>query len=343
MDHRDVAPRGADAHMEHALRLAEAALPGHDPNPRVGCVVVRDGEVVGTGAHRGAGSPHAEVVALAVAGEQARGATAFVTLEPCSHTGRTGPCVEALTAAGITRVVYGSADRTEEAAGGAAALRRAGIDTLLHPIPGLEHLNRRWETAVRRGRPWVTAKTAISLDGRIAAADGSSRWITGEQARADVHRLRTRVGAVVTGTGTVLADDPLLTARPDGRTVDPQPIPVVVGRRGVPDGAALAARPDLIRIAEHDPTRTLQQLAARQIRRVLLECGPTLLSAWLRAGVVDELVVYQAPVLLGGGRTVTTDLGVADIAAALRWRTLDRTVLGEDLRLTLEPAPQEEH
>ena len=218
--------------MDRALALA-ARSPLADPNPRVGCVLVTvDGRIVGEGWHRGAGTPHAEVVALRAAGSDAAGATAFVTLEPCNHQGRTGPCVQALLRAGVRRVVYGQTDPNRPAAGGAAALAAGGVDVLGGVRAGeATQLNEAWTFSVTRGRPFVTWKVAGTLDGRTAAADGTSMWITGPQAQLDVHRLRADCGAIVVGTGTVLADGPRLTVRsPDGRKAARQPVRVVVGR-----------------------------------------------------------------------------------------------------------------
>jgi diaminohydroxyphosphoribosylaminopyrimidine deaminase/5-amino-6-(5-phosphoribosylamino)uracil reductase len=325
------------------LRAIDAARlgPEADPNPRVGCVVTDAvGTVVGTGHHRGAGTPHAEVDALAQAGDRARGGTAHVTLEPCDHTGRTPPCTRALIEAGISRVVYSVADPDPLAAGGAATLTAAGIAVeggLLQEAG--EALNASWLHARRTGRPWVVAKSASTLDGRVAATDGTSRWITGTAARADVHTLRARCGAVVVGTGTALVDDPQLTVRrPDGTDAATQPLRVVVGRRPLPPTARLLddAAATLV-LPTHDPAEVLATLHARGIHRVLLEGGPTLSAAFLAAGLVDEVVAYVAPALLGAGASVTADLGVTTIADAVRLLPTDVTVLGPDVRITARP------
>jgi diaminohydroxyphosphoribosylaminopyrimidine deaminase/5-amino-6-(5-phosphoribosylamino)uracil reductase len=329
------------------MRAIDAARlgPEADPNPRVGCVVTDAvGRVVGTGHHRGAGTPHAEVDALAQAGDAARGGTAYVTLEPCDHTGRTPPCTRALIEAGITRVVHAVADPDPLAAGGAATLTAAGIAVeggLLQEAG--EALNASWLHARRTGRPFVVAKSASTLDGRVAAADGTSRWITGEAARADVHDLRARCGAVVVGTGTALADDPRLTVRrpnpPDAGSQLRQPLRVVVGHRPLPAGARLFDdTAETLVLATHDPAEVLATLQARGIHRVLLEGGPTLSAAFLAAGLVDEVVAYIAPAFLGTGASVMSDLGVATIEDAVRLHPVDVTVLGPDVRITARPA-----
>src|SRR5215218_1405282 len=263
--------------MRRALELA-AAGPWPDPNPRVGCVLVTaDGTVLGEGYHHGAGTPHAEVEALRAAGDAARGATAYVTLEPCSHTGRTGPCTDALVAAGVARVVFAQSDANPHAAGGAERLYAAGVQVTGGVLADeAATLNERWTRTVTLRRPLVTWKLATTLDGRSAAADGTSQWITGEAARAEVHALRATVDAIVVGTGTVLADDPTLTARrPDGTLHEHQPLRVVVGHRAVPRGYALAA-PEVLHLRTHAPDAVLAALHERGLADVLLEGGPRL-------------------------------------------------------------------
>lgn len=331
-----------EAWLRRAVDLARQGRPdGADPNPRVGALLVdAGGVVVGGGFHAGAGTPHAEVVALREAGGRAEGATAYVSLEPCAHTGRTGPCADALLAAGVARVVYAGADPTVEAAGGADRLRAAGVRVQHHPLTAAEELNRRWTAAVTSGRPFVTWKVGATLDGRVAAADGTSRWITGPQARRDVHLLRAEVGAIVVGTGTALVDDPALTVRDEaGEPVGRQPLRVVVGRREVPAGAAVRADDHWLQIDSPDPFDTLKPLHDKQIRHVLLEGGPTLAAAWLQAGAIDEVRAYVAPTLLGAGPALVGELGVATIAEAVRLELADVARLGEDVRLTLRPAP----
>ncbi len=322
--------------MRAALELA-ARGPLVDPNPRVGCVLVRDGSIVGRGWHAGAGTPHAEVGAIAEAGDRARGATAFVTLEPCAHTGRTGPCVDALTAAGVSTVVYGQSDPNPVARGGGEVLRRRGIE--VHSGVLAEHaaaLNERWTYAVTHEKPWVTWKFAMTLDGRSAAADGTSQWISNELSRADVHELRRRVGAIVVGTGTALADDPQLTARSaDGAVTGRQPLRVIVGDRDLQTGARLfddAA--ETLQLRTHDLAAVTKELHSRGVRSVLLEGGPTLGAAFCAAGLVDEVIAYVAPLLLGAGSSAVGPLGVETLADATTWTLHDVTRLADDVRLT---------
>lgn len=320
--------------MGRALALATQGPFG--PNPRVGCVLLDEhGTVVGEGFHRGAGTAHAEVDALANAARAAH--TAVVTLEPCDHTGRTGPCTQALIAAGVRRVVVERTDPNPEAAGGAQTLRAAGLDVVVGPFcDDVPDPNRVWSQAMRLGRPFVTWKLATTIDGRSAAADGTSRWITGEAARADVHRLRGEVDTILVGTGTALVDDPQLTVRDgSGRT----PLRAVMGLRHLPSGARVLddTAPTVV-LPTREPREALEQLWGLERRHVLLEGGPTLAAAFLREGLVDEIVAYVAPVLLGSGRSALADLGITTIADAVRPEVTDVTVLGSDVRITLAPA-----
>jgi diaminohydroxyphosphoribosylaminopyrimidine deaminase/5-amino-6-(5-phosphoribosylamino)uracil reductase len=341
------------AAMRRAVRLAARGRTTTLPNPVVGCVVLSPAGVpVGEGWHERPGGPHAEVVALAMAGELARGATAVVTLEPCAHTGRTGPCVQALLDAGIARVVVAVPDPSAEAGGGIDRLRAAGVDVEVG-VGAAEAaaVNEPWLTAVRLGRPFVTWKVASTLDGRVAAADGTSRWITGEAARDDVHRLRAEVDTMLVGVGTVLADDPWLTVRlPDGELADRQPLRVVADTSGrTPEGARVrdGAAPTWVATAAElgcgpdgrlDLEALLRKLFERGQRHVLLEGGPHLAAAFLRAGLVDRVVAYVAPAVLGAGPAAVEDTGVATIAEALRFRLDDVTRVGHDVRLTLRPS-----
>ncbi|WP_234661181.1 bifunctional diaminohydroxyphosphoribosylaminopyrimidine deaminase/5-amino-6-(5-phosphoribosylamino)uracil reductase RibD [Agromyces marinus] len=334
----------ADA-MRRALELAERG-PATGVNPRVGCVILSpDGEVIADGWHRGAGTAHAEVDALdALDPGAARGATAIVTLEPCNHVGRTGPCARALVDAGIARVVYAVADPGPHSAGGAQTLRDAGVDVESGVLADeVEALLEDWLFAARERRPRITVKWASSLDGRVAAADGTSRWITGDHARADVHRRRAAADAIAVGAGTVLADDPALTARDDhGALLEDQPVPVVFGRRPLPEGAALRSHPrEPILLAGGDLGADLEELQRRGIRSLFVEGGPTLATAFLAAGLVDELLVYLAPALIGGPRTAVGDLGVATIADAPRLRISDLVRLGDDVLVVARPAHPE--
>ena len=322
--------------VRRALELAVLG-PQADPNPRVGAVIVdRDGAVVGEGHHRGAGTPHAEVDALAGAGERARGGTAYVSLEPCNHTGRTGPCARALLDAGVARVVHAQYDPGALTGGGADTLRAAGVEVVGGVLKDEAlAVNRAWTFAIVHGRPLVTWKFAATLDGRSAAADGSSAWITGPLARADVHDLRAECDALLVGTGTVLADDPHLTVRhADGTLRGRQPLRVVMGLRPPPSTSRVldTAAPTLL-LPTRDPAEALAELFGREIRHVWLEGGPTLAAAFLRAGLVDEVVTYLAPALLGSGPAAVGDLGIPSIDRTLRLTVRDVRTLGPDLRI----------
>ncbi len=332
--------------MRRALELAALGVRG--ANPLVGAVLLdADGVVLGEGYHRGAGTPHAEPAALADArrrGYDPRGTTMVVTLEPCNHTGRTGPCSEALIAAGVVRVIHAADDVNGAAAGGGRRLRAAGVDCFGGPgAADSQELNERWSAATLGQRPFVTLKSAQSLDGRVAARDGSSQWITGAEARTDGHRIRALADAVLVGTGTVLADDPRLTARivgtgvPSGRAG----LRVVMGETPVPDAAAIRGE-GFLHLTTHDVGAVLDDLYGRGIRHLLVEGGPRIASAFLRAGVVDELFSYLAPLVLGGGAPAYPDLGVGTLAEAPRWVLDDAggpgvQQFGADVRLHLRP------
>ena len=331
--------------MTRALELATTPGVPLGPNPRVGCVLLApDGTTLAEGFHRGSGTPHAEADALSRAGERARGSTAVVTLEPCDHTGRTGPCSRALLAAGVARVVFAQSDPNPVAQGGAATLRRAGVDVEVGLLADAARaVNRAWSFAVAHQRPLVTWKLASTLDGRSAAADGTSRWISSAPSRRDSQRLRAACDSILVGTGTVLVDDPRLTARDsDGVDLprDRQLLRAVMGLRAVPAGSrVLDDAADTVLLRTHDPHEALAELFARERRHLLLEGGPTLAAAFLDAGLVDEVVAYVAPVLLGAGVPAVGDLGVSTIADALRLDLLDATTIGTgpetNLRLTL--------
>jgi diaminohydroxyphosphoribosylaminopyrimidine deaminase/5-amino-6-(5-phosphoribosylamino)uracil reductase len=339
------------AAMRRALELAVTPGVPLGPNPRVGCVLIDDtGRTVAEGFHRGAGTAHAEADALARAGHQARGTTAIVTLEPCNHTGRTGPCARALVEAGVRRVVFGQPDSNPTAAGGAATLRDAGIDVeggLL--ADQARALNRVWTFAVDHGRPFVTWKFATTLDGRSAAADGTSRWVSSRAARIDTHRLRALCDAMLVGTNTVVVDDPLLTVRDEhDRPLPRQPLRAVMGERDLdPDRRIFSGEGGSVHLRTRDPKTALAELYARGRQHVFLEGGPTLAAAFLRAGLVDEIVTYVAPMLLGAGRSAVADLGITTIAHAVRPRVTDVTVLdgvdGEQPNVRLTMAPGEDH
>lgn len=328
------------AAMELAVEQAMLVKGSTYPNPPVGAVIVdADGQIAGVGATEAPGGAHAEIVALRRAGERAVGGTAVCTLEPCNHHGRTPPCVDSLLRSGVSSVVYAVADPNPIAAGGSRRLRAGGIEV----VAGLgEELVsggplREWLHKQRTGRPHVTWKFATSVDGRSAAADGSSQWITSEAARLDVHRRRAAADAIVVGTGTVFVDDPVLTARlPDGSLTDRQPLRVVVGEREIPSESKVLNddSPTMV-IRTRDPHEVITALGDRT--DVLVEGGPTLAGAFLRAGVIDRVLAYVAPILLGGPVTAVDDVGVSTITRALRWRFDGVEQVGSDLLLSLAP------
>ncbi|GAA5199794.1 bifunctional diaminohydroxyphosphoribosylaminopyrimidine deaminase/5-amino-6-(5-phosphoribosylamino)uracil reductase RibD [Microbacterium jejuense] len=330
---------------EHDAMRRALAIAANGPrgvNPQVGALLLSpDGDVLAEGWHRGAGTPHAEVDALSkLAPGAARGATAVVTLEPCNHTGRTGPCSEALIAAGVSRVVYAVSDPGDHSSGGAVRLRAAGVDVEAGLLEGeATALLDSWLTVQRLGRPHVTVKWAQSLDGRAAAADGTSQWITGPAAREDVHRRRAQADAILVGTGTLLADDPALTARrPDGSLHDHQPRPVVLGRRPVPPEAAVRRHPlPLVTDDGRDLPGLLEDLGRQGVQRVFVEGGPAVASSFLRAGLVDEVLAYVAPVLLGGDRLALDDIGVTTIGQARRLAVASVNPLGDDVLYVAVP------
>jgi diaminohydroxyphosphoribosylaminopyrimidine deaminase/5-amino-6-(5-phosphoribosylamino)uracil reductase len=352
--------------MARALLLAERGLMTTAPNPRVGCVLVRNGEIVGEGWHERSGQPHAEINALQQAGLKAAGATAYVTLEPCCHQGRTPPCTEALVAAGVTRVVAAMEDPNPQVAGqGLVALRDAGIEATAGLLAdAAEQLNVGFIMRMRQGRPWVRCKLAMSFDGRTAMASGESCWITGAAARADVHRLRGRSDAIMTGIGTVLADDPSLTVRIDGLADDfHQPLRVVLDSHlRTPPDAKLLDQPgetlivtgavdtdnearltrNGIRIAtlpldngKLDLPAVLQHLGMLQINEVHLEAGATLCGALIQADLVDELVIYMAPHLMGdAARGLFALPGLEQMSERIKLSISDVRAVGEDWRIT---------
>ena len=335
------------AALQRALALAAQAIGLSDPNPRVGCVILApDGRELGAGHTQAAGQAHAEVMALrdaAARSHDVRGATAIVTLEPCSHHGRTPPCCDALIAAGIGRVVVAVEDPNPLVAGqGLTRLRAAGIAVELADTATADsarELNIGFFSRMQRGRPFVRLKSAISLDGRTALPDGRSQWITGEAARTDGHAWRRRTSAVLTGIGTVLADDPRL----DVRLVptDKQPLRLVLDPQGrLPADARILRQPGEARAigpGRADLPALLADLGGQGINELHVEAGPTLSGAFLDAGLVDELLVYQAPMLIGEGRPLAALAPLAQLGDAPRWRLVEATPVGQDLRLRLRP------
>lgn len=350
--------------MTRALRLAERGAYTTRPNPMVGCVIAAGDEVLGEGWHQRAGEAHAEVLALQAAGDRARGATAYVTLEPCAHTGRTGPCADALVAAGVGRVVAAMRDPFPQVDGaGFERLRAAGIEV----ADGLMEeqaraLNRGYLSRLGRGRPWVRVKLASSMDGRTALANGESKWISGEASRNDVQHWRARAGAIITGAGTVLADDPSLTVRLGDDTPFVPPLRVVldpglatIARGRVREGdaptlyihapdtklgrgisAQLASVP--VSAGRFDLAAVLSLLAERGINEVMVESGATLAAAFLEAGLVDEVLLYVAPVLLGSNaRPLFDGLNVEHMTGVMHLEMVETRQLGEDIRVLLRP------
>ncbi len=352
-------------HLRRAIELAGRGLGHTSPNPIVGAVVVRDGEVVGEGWHEQYGGPHAEVNALAAAGD-AEGTTLYVSLEPCCHTGQQPPCTDAILRAGVSRVVVASDDPTEKASGrGLGILRDEGVDVEVADgelAARARLLNQPFRKHARTGRPWVLFKSAMTLDGKVATATGDSKWISGDFSRARAHRWRAEVDAVAVGIGTALADDPQLTARIDGVTRQPRrvvfdseartpvdsklvqmapeiPLTVVVSRaapRAATDTLEMAGAEVIVATGENEPARVrsaLDQLGAQDITAILLEGGPKLAGAFLDAGEVDEVRLFLAPVLLGGkaARDPIEGEGVERIDDALRALTLGCEKIGDDI------------
>ncbi|MGH8539123.1 MAG: bifunctional diaminohydroxyphosphoribosylaminopyrimidine deaminase/5-amino-6-(5-phosphoribosylamino)uracil reductase RibD, partial [Stenotrophobium sp.] len=368
--------------MARAMQLAERGRCTTQPNPRVGCVIVQSGEIVGEGFHERAGEPHAEVHALRIAGERARGAEVFVTLEPCNHTGRTPPCVDALIAAGVRKVVAAMQDPNPQVAGqGIARLKTAGIEVECGLMQKqAESLNRGFVSRMTRGRPFVTLKLAASLDGRTAMASGESKWITSEEARVDVHRLRAEAGAVLTSSATVLADDPELTVRlssfdkaqdrssalrqgsgqvsrlplrqPDRIVLDAQArVPAaakvwnagarriqLVSKKGLSAASSMNSEVEVMAVEVSADGRisipaALKILGEQQVNEVLVECGPTLAGSFLQSGLVDELVLYLSPCLLGdAARPLARLPGLEQLDQRVQLRWLETRMIGPDLR-----------
>ncbi|MEY3408256.1 MAG: hypothetical protein RL038_1317 [Actinomycetota bacterium] len=320
-------------HLDELVEVVLAAPVRPTPNPKVGCRILdANGRLVGEGVHGTDGVHHAEVIALRLAGADAVGGTAIVTLEPCNHYGKTGPCSEALIAAGIRRVFYAVTD-TGVAAGGSETLEQAGIEVQqLHNIEA-EALVEPWLHFQFTSLPYVTLKIATTLDGYIAAADGSSRWITGELAREYVHRMRARVDAIAVGTGTVITDDPALDVRLNGNW--PQPQIFVLGERDLPSGLRIDG--SYTQLRSHDPLAQLQHMATLGVQHLMLEGGAKIASAFLKAGLVDQLVWFTAPKLLGGGAAAIADLGITAITEAQEWTVFRSAQFGPDRMLDLRP------
>ena len=326
--------------MRRALELALLG-PAWGVNPQVGCVILdAEGKIIAEGWHRGAGTVHAEVDALSKLEVVPAGATAVVTLEPCNHTGRTGPCAQALIAAGISRVVFASSDPGATSGGGAQTLRDAGVEVVGGVLESIaSERGRVWLTANRLQRPFVTVKWASSIDGRAAANDGTSKWISSEESRANCHLMRSEVDAILVGTGTVLDDDPELTARkPNGDLYEHQPMRVVVGNREIPEGSrVLNDRAETVRLRTHSIHGILAALWQEGIKHVLIEGGPMVASQFVRLGLADQFIFYLAPMLLGGERTAIRELGIETMADAKHLDFVEIKTLGDDIFVRAVP------
>ena len=330
-------------HLESAMqRSLELALlgPAWGVNPQVGAVILdQEGRIVAEGYHKGSGTPHAEVMAIedlkrSIPYPFTPGYTAVVTLEPCNHFGKTGPCSQALIDAGISRVVFPIKDPGNESAGGAQRLRDSGVEVIEGVLRDkAREQSRVWLMSKQLGRPYVTLKWASSLDGRIAATDGSSKWISGEESRRDAHLLRRDVDAILVGTGTVIADDPELTARDQsGNYFEHQPLRVVMGERELSrDKRVFNEITQTIQIRARNPQVVLQELHNRQVKHLLVEGGSKIASEFIRNNLVDEFIIYLAPLLLGGPRLAIDDLGIPSMTEAINLRITEQKLLGEDL------------
>ncbi len=348
--------------MQRAIELAKEGLYTASPNPRVGCVLVRSGSIIGEGFHLKAGEPHAEVNALQSVMGDARGATAYVTLEPCSHQGKTGPCAQALLAAGISQVVFGMEDPNPLVAGqGLAQLKAAGV-TVVGPVlqEAAKALNPGFIKRMTTGKPWVRVKIAASLDGRTAMPSGESQWITSGHARQDVQHWRARSCAIVTGVASVLSDDPALTVRaPEFGAHPRQPLRVIVDSRlRTPDSAQILVGGETViatcafaqpgrygvpvwglagKNGRVDLEALVTRLANEQCNEVMVEAGPTLAGAFVSEGLVDELVVYLAPKLLGSEARPMMQLPLSQLSEAIEWQMMETSAVGPDIRLILQP------
>lgn len=321
-----------DTAYEQLAALALSAQGKTAPNPNVAAAIYsEDGTLIADGVHNRLLSPdHAEVVAIKKAGEQARGATIVVSLEPCNHTGTTGPCVDAIINAGISKVIFAVADPNPVAAGGAERLKSAGIEVQFVESKLLRDVQRAWLHRIEKGRPYFIWKIAATLDGRIAAADGTSQWITSDAARGDVQQLRSQSDAILIGTGTALADNPTLRPRIAGA---PTPIRIVMGGRDVPKDFNLNdGKSQTIFLKSRSVDELLKALDYLPVNQVLVEAGSTLGSALLAAGAIDEIVLYQAPVILGAGKSWLDDIGIKTIAESKRLALIAQEEIGPDLK-----------
>jgi diaminohydroxyphosphoribosylaminopyrimidine deaminase/5-amino-6-(5-phosphoribosylamino)uracil reductase len=322
----------ADAAMARAIECANYGLGKTFPNPIVGAVITSaTGEFISEGYHQGA--DHAEVVAIRDAKEIPVGSILYVSLEPCNHHGKTPPCTDAIIKAGLSKVIYAVSDPNPVAAGGSERLRGAGIEVLsgIGEVQAI-HENRAWLTKIEKGRPRITWKIASSMDGKVTAADGSSKWITGELARADVAKIRAQADAIVTSTSTVIADDPLLTSKGLGQN----PLRIVMGLSEIKSTSQiLGADAETVLIKSHDFNELISLANDRGFNQLLIESGPKLGTALLRDDLVDEIILFQAPTFLGAGKPSIGDLGISNISGRLDFDISDVEVIGADLKITL--------
>lgn len=329
----------AEAAMARAIDCARLGLGKTFPNPIVGAVITSaTGEFISEGFHQGV--DHAEVIAIKAAKEIPVGSIIYVSLEPCNHHGKTPPCVDAIIEAGISKVVYAVSDPNPVASGGADHLKAAGIEV----ISGLNEIqaryeNRAWLTKIEKQRPRITWKIASTMDGKVAASDGSSKWITGEPARADVALMRSQADAIVSSTATVKADDPLLTSKGTGSN----PVRIVMGTTEITsDSKVLGNDSETVLIKSHDFKDLIKVANERGFNQLMIEAGPTFGTALLRADLIDEIVLFQAPTFLGAGLSAIGDLGITNIAGRLDFEISDVEVIGADLKITLVKSSNQE-
>lgn len=329
---------------EQAMRRAmELSLlgPTYGGNPQVGAVILdKDLNIIAEGFHKGAGTNHAEVDALSKLSSVPEGATAVVTLEPCNHTGRTGPCTEALIKAGIQRVVYGASDPGEASSGGASTLEAAGIEVFFGVFePEIKAQLNVWMTSMFLKRPYITLKWAQTLDGRSAASDKTSKWISGPESRNHVHKLRSEIDAILVGTNTVLQDDPELTARkPDGSLYEHQPLRVILGKTDLnPALRVFNEDAKTILFKTHDLNEVLGSLWKSDVRHLLVEGGAKVMSSFIEADLFDEILIYQAPLLVGGSNVAVYELGISTMADAKKLDFTEVTQLGKDIFIRAIP------
>ena len=341
---RNMSKLSLDDAMTRALELALKG-PVTGVNPQVGAVILNaDGELIGEGYHKGSGTDHAEVVAINAALKGAsklpQGSTAIVTLEPCNHTGKTGPCAKALIEAGVSKVVFASSDPGDQSSGGAETLRSAGIEVVAgFHADKADQQSRVWLSAAKNKRPFVTLKWASSVDGRAAAQDGSSKWISGESSRQDAHQRRSEVDAILVGTGTALIDDPELTARKsDGSLFEQQPLRVVLGERDLPAGLRIFNDDaETLILKTQSIHGALSELYEKGIKHVFVEGGPTLASRFVQMDLVDEFVIYLAPKLIGGDKLAIGSIDVPSIQDAKELEFLEINPLGSDIQIIAKP------